>query len=519
MKSPKLLFDLESNIQSSSSQDPRFALDGKNALRFQGLNLGCTDFSISLDAECPDGDWHSGDIISQFDAATRTGFSLGITSLEASCTSRATVGKLSFGIDAQTDPVWVGVGNPGGTTVFPYGFCEYGGSLYAATCSGGAGGRGAVYRFESPNRWIDCGCPCVSNAVTALGTHDGILYAAASTYDTRGTHLAEAGNMTRDGHVYGFDGTAWQDYGEVTDCQVLAGLTVLGGDLYVTAFNMFTDAESNPEAGLYRMGKLGEWEFLGNPGERISPITARNGKIVAGGYNKGGIYAYDPKLGCWEEWGRPPYEDTTQIYSFVEFNGELLAGTWRSAKVFVIEGPHRFRDLGVLGNELEVMGMAVYNGKLYAGTLPLAQIYRYEGEQAWTLIDRLDHTETEYRRAWSMGLHGGRLFCGVVPSGQIYAMTAGQVATVDQELPKRGCRITVTRKGSDLTIYINGIVESRQSPLANWQKQAACELDISNNVQLSIGSGPGGSWQGKITNLKVVSYAMTQEEIAEEAAL
>jgi len=118
-----------------------------------------------------------------------------------------------------------------------------------------------------------------------------------------------------------------------------------------------------------------------------------------------------------------------------------------------------------------------------------------------------------------MVLHGGRLFCGVVPSGQIYAMTAGQVATVDQELPKRGCRITVTRKGSDLTIYINGIVESRQSPLANWQKQAACELDISNNVQLSIGSGPGGSWQGKITNLKVVSYAMTQEEIAEEAAL
>lgn len=488
------------------------AFDGKETLTFPSLPLGAEDFTICLRARCDFADGnYSGDILSQFDQKIRTGFSLGLASLEASATSRVTAKKLTFGIDANTDPVWVDAGNPGGTTLFPNGFCEYAGNFYVATCTGEAGGKGGVWRLEGAEGWVDCKCPCVSNSVHALTVHDGILCAAAAVCDTAGTHLAPAGNMKPDGHVYGYDGTHWQDYGKVSECNVVFGLTVLNGVLYASALDQFTDATSQPANGLYRMSKPGHWEFCGNPGERVCPITAKDGRIIAGGYNKGRIYAYDPASGTWEDWGNP-HPATTQIYSFVDFNGELLAGTWKGAKVFAIEAPHRYRDLGLLGREEEVMGMAVYNGKLYAGTLPLAQIYRYEGGTEWTLVDRLEHTDTEYRRAWSMGIHGERLFCGVVPSGRIYAMTAGRVVTLDEEFPPGWHHVTAVRCSNRLSLYLDGKKVAEQAEPPRWI--ANRKLDLSSGATFRMGDGPAGPWKGAIADVRIYGRVLDEGEIS-----
>ena len=85
---------------------------------------------------------------------------------------------------------------------------------------------------------------------------------------------------------------------------------------------------------------------------------------------------------------------------------------------------------GRLGEEKEVMGMAVHNGKLYAGTLPLAEVYRLDDGTRWTRTGRLDLTpDVRYRRAWSMAVFDGRLFCGTLPSGRVHALEVGQSVT------------------------------------------------------------------------------------------
>jgi hypothetical protein len=124
-----------------------------------------------------------------------------------------------------------------------------------------------------------------------------------------------------------------------------------------------------------------------------------------------------------------------QTYSFAFHNGEMHVGTWFEGKVYRYTGPNSYSDAGRLGQELEVMGLAVYNGKLYGGTLPLAQVYRHDGGTNWTPTGRLDFTDTKYRRAWSMAVYQGRLFCGTLPSGHVHALEAGKAVTFDHELP------------------------------------------------------------------------------------
>ena len=376
---------------------------------YDSVYLGTSDFTISVHASWKGYESGSGDLLSQFDSKERRGFCLTLSSLAAACTSQTHTRKLTFGIDAGTDPNWGDLGNPGGETVYPFALCEFRGEMYVGVYTSGENNRGAVYRLDEALGWVNCKFPGLGNAASAMAVLENMLYVAGSTYDASGTHLSMATNMEADGHVYAFDGVEWKDFGRVSECFMIGSLAILNGTLYATAFQQFTDVKSRPDCGLYRMVRPGEWEFCGNPGERVVPIIPWREKLVTGGWNDGGIYIYDPGAKSWESWGTPPFEGTQQIYSFVEYNGELLAGTWRTAKVFAIEGPSKFRDLGTMGNELEVMAMAVFNGKLYGGTLPLAQIYRFEAENGWSLIDRLDHTDTQYRRICSMSITGGHL--------------------------------------------------------------------------------------------------------------
>ena len=271
------------------------------------IPLGEGDFTVSLRACWTGDEFGSGDLISQFDREKRKGFTLSLSSLGASCTSQSHIRKIVFGVDSGTDPNWVDLGNPGGQAVYPFALCEFRGQMFVGIFTNAAGGRGAVFRFDEGRGWIDCGCPCRGNAVTAMTVLDDILYVAGSCYDASGTHLAGAANMESDGHVFAFDGTTWQDCGKVSDCLVLGCLGTFNGQIYATAFQQFTDVKSRPDCGLYRMTRSGEWKFCGNPGERVVPFVSRGGEIVAGGYNDGGIYSYNPETSSWKNWGKPVY--------------------------------------------------------------------------------------------------------------------------------------------------------------------------------------------------------------------
>ncbi len=474
------------------------------------VDLGTQDFTLALRARWCGDEAGSGDLISQFDPRERRGFTLGITSLGAACVSQAHLRKLSFGIDAGTEPIWMDLGNPAGRAVYPFALVEFRGEMYAGVYVGDEG-VGGVYRFDERLGWVDCGCPCVGNAITAMAVHDGRLYVGASCYDARGTHLAAAKNQRPDGHVFAYDGHRWSDCGRPAECAMVSSMATLGGELYVTMMTQYTRVTSHPANGLYRLAHPGKWAACGNPGERVVPLLARGGKLMAGGFEKGAVYAYDPQNGQWETWGRPPFAPTSQIYSFVEYQGELLAGTWRIAKVFAVEGPGAFRDLGALGAELEVMPMALFNGKLYAGTLPLAQIYRFEEEMGWRLIDRLDHTDTEYRRACAMAVGGGYLYCGAAPSGRIYRMSAGRVASAVEPWAEGWHDVAAIRRGHRLELYVDGMKVAEHEEPRPWRVEEP--FNLSTTAPLVVGDGPAGKWQGDIGNISLYRRALSAGEI------
>ncbi len=485
----------------------------QGALTAPSQTLGTGDFTLTLKARWTGDEAGSGDLLTQFDAKARRGFTLGISSLGAACAAQAHRLKLSFGIDSGTDPNWVDLGNPGGKTIFPFALCEFKGAMYVGTfVADGEESRGAVYRYDEAEGWVDCKCPCFGNAVAAMVVaDDGILYVAASSYNPKGTHLDVVANRKPDGRVLAYDGAHWADCGKVSDCALTGCMATLNGAIYATMIHQYTNVKSHPENGLYRMVRPGEWEFCGNPGERVIPIIARGGKLIAGGFDKGEIYAYDPETRTWESWGKPPFEETTQIYSFVEYKGELLAGTWRVAKVFAVEGPHRFRDLGTMGNELEVMPMALFNGKLYAGTLPLAQIYRFEDEEGWQLVDRLDHTHTEYRRVYAMAVSNGYLYCGTVPSGHVFRMTAGEMVSTESGFPSGWHQVTAVRRSNRLSLYLDGRKVAGQAEPPRWLANRA--LDLTSGAPLSIGDGPAGPWKGEISKVRIYPRALDEGEI------
>ena len=166
-----------------------------------------------------------------------------------------------------------------------------------------------------------------------------------------------------------------------------------------------------------------------------------------------------------------------------------------------------------LGEELEVMGMAVHNGKLYAGTLPLAEVYRFDQHPGgtfakWTHVGDLDQTpDVKYRRAWTMAEFQGRLFCGTLPSGRVLSIEAGKNVTYDHELAPGWHHIAATKQGSRLKLYIDG------KPVANSASFDPADYDLSSNQPLIIGFGPTDYFNGRLRDLRIYARALTSEDV------
>src|SRR5690606_6918037 len=176
--------------------------------------------------------------------------------------------------------------------------------------------------------------------------------------------------------------------------------------------------------------------------------------------------------------------------------------------VYRFDGVKQWTDVGRLGNELEVMGMAVHNGRLIAGTLPLAEVYSYEGDTTWVRMAQLDQTpDVKYRRAWAMAEHAGTLFCSTLPSGRIYGYQAGASVSAPHELGAGWQHVAAIKTGNKLQLYINGKRVNETAIPHPLRFQAA------SDVPLQIGFGPNDYFNGEIRELRLYNRALKNGEI------
>lgn len=155
------------------------------------LQLGTSDFTIALwvhtEAAVDD---DLGDLVSQFDPQTRTGFHLGLRNHTGVTHSQANHRQLQFALDAGSEPEFVDEGRPG-TAIFGQSMAVHDGTLYVGTCEPGREQAGRVYRYDGPGRWVDCGAPDRANSITGMAAWNGSLYVGSGKYRLGGSALQE----------------------------------------------------------------------------------------------------------------------------------------------------------------------------------------------------------------------------------------------------------------------------------------------------------------------------------------
>jgi hypothetical protein len=462
------------------------------------LKLGTDPFTISMwvntAAELDD---DLGDLISQFDPGTRTGFHLSLRNNAGVTHSQANYRQLQFGIDAGTEPVFADQGRPG-KAIYGQSMAVQNGHLFVGTCEPGIDQAGHVFRYEGPEKWIDCGTPDKANSITAMAAFGGELYVGSGKYRLGGSSLLESENPHLGGKIFRHLGDQkWEQVGHFPEMEAVGGMVVYRGKLYVGSLY-------KPAAFLRYDGDK-KWTSLDVPaGKRVEALGVYDGYLWATGYDEGHVYRFDGKN--WTDLGRVGEAENTQTYAFATYQGRLHVATWRTGKVFRWLSD-KWEDRGRLGEELEVMGMAVHNGSVYAGTLPLGQIYRHDGDTRWKLLKQLDATpDVKYRRVWTMAQFQGKLFATTLPSGHVWSMETGASVTWDHEFPAGWHHVAAQRTEDRMRLFVDG-EQVAESPLA------AAKLNLTSEKPWRIGAGSGDFFNGALANVRVDRRALTAEEI------
>lgn len=463
------------------------------------LKLGTREFSIAAWIHTDENlDDLPGDLVAKFDAKQRRGFHLGIVNNIAAPSTPANYQQIQFGIDSgKLDAKWVDCGRPG-NAILIWSLCVFDGQLYCGTCVQGEHESGRVHRYQGGESWEDLGSPGKANSVSSLAEYKGQLYASVTKYRLRGSALSESTNPHLGGQVYRHDGgKKWVFCGQLPETEAIAGMVVFKGKLYASSLYK--------PAGLFRYEGGTKWTSCGSPnGKRCEALGVYNGALYATGYDEGGLYRYDGQT--WTHCGIVP--GATQTYSFATVDGQLLIGTWPKGEVYRYAGDNHFVNVGRLGKEEEVMGMALYNGKLYAGSLPLAEVYRFDSPMSWANIGRLDFTPNlRYRRAWSVAVFQGRLFCGTLPGGRVFSIEAGKCATLDRALPTGWNHVAAVKEKDRLKLYLNGKLAATSSPFD------AKAFDLSNDLPLTIGRGPHDNFNGRMRDVRLYNAALAFDQI------
>jgi outer membrane protein assembly factor BamB len=184
------------------------------------------------------------------------------------------------------------------------------------------------FRFDGQNSWSPLPVPESMDATTrtlterrveSLTVYEGHLY--AGSYDG--------------GHVYRFDGTTWEDCGQLGDNTQTYSFTQYDGALYVGTW---------PSGRAYRFQSPSQWIDCGRLGEEL------------------------------------------EVMGMMVHNGRLLAGTLPLAEVYEYRGATNWTQLTQLDHTPDVRyrrawTMAEHDGRLFCSTLPSGHIYSVSAGQ------------------------------------------------------------------------------------------------------------------------------------------
>eukprot|EP01045_Picozoa_sp_COSAG04_P011000 COSAG04_NODE_694_length_11068_cov_5.641718_4_plen_348_part_00 len=280
---------------------PTLALPDGNADGPVSLGgLGSAPFTLSAKVNC-DGALGTvlGDIAAQFDAESRSGFSVGVNT-QAVVTAQANHKHLHFSMDGGSAGEWSDCGRPG-SAIQVVALATFEGALFAGTYEDP--GSGKVYRYSGEGEgWDDLGSPDPCNAVQSIASLDGQLYVGTGTYRASGSALELSDNMLPGGTVYRWlGGTSWQSTGTLPPLR--------------------DKSADNPHAGIQDYGSPGstleQWSE-----DRIDTVGAMctfNGKLWATPLYHRGVFSYDGGSDGWQYEGDPG----VRLFALAAFEGRL----------------------------------------------------------------------------------------------------------------------------------------------------------------------------------------------------
>lgn len=439
------------------------------------------DFSIGLWVEVPaDRAGAAGGLASKFDTANRRGFNLATVSSAAGYNGPGDELRVSFGIDAGTEPLWTDRGRPSKTSNFSTSLTVFEGSLHAASNDGRTKEDWAhVFRMVDETEWEDLGRVSRegSHGIGPMVVHRGSLLVAAWNHDYTRVHHQDL----KPCRVYRYEAPGrWEDCGQPGDSRRLFSIGSYHGDLYVVGDD-FT-------VHVYRGGQ--KWELVRKLTTFVHPVAVHDGLLnLATWENPPIVLTFDGAT--WSDLGNPlnDYERCSQIHALTVYRGNLHAGHWPLGRVSRWDaGAQRWRQCGRLGDSTEINALAPFNGKLYAGCLPRAEVFRYERDRDWTSLRRfrdepgwrpllvanfprandLDLRIRSMGRVTSLTEHRGLLFASVTSCtgaatdapaderGSVHALQAGVVATTSRSLDAGWHHVAGVRQAGRLTIYVDG---------------------------------------------------------------
>jgi penicillin amidase len=520
------------------------------------LQLGAGDFTFAAWVYTEeDLDDVIGDVVSQYDAARRRGFSLTIKSTAGGYSSHGDDRHVYFGIDNGREPTWEDCGRPSPTSNYvSNSLTVFDGHLYAAITDAEKFEDWChVFRYAGGKQWEDCGRvgDRRTHGVGPMVVHRGSLYAATWTYDWNRVGIQQP--LDDFCCVYRYaGGTEWEDCGQPGQCRRLFGLASFRGRLYVTA----------EDGRCYVYAGERTWRECGRFPNYAHPLGIHDGKLYAGVLNPAGVWAFDGTQ--WTPLGNPQgrEERCNQVHALEVFRGQLHATTWPEGHVVRLEANGGWTDLGRLGDAMEINALNAYNGQLYGGTIPRAEVFRFNpaaqrgvpipppppeskpqrrvrrpapppepGSPAWTSVRRfLDPAGYEFRnpnewsRVTSLTTFQGKQFVSLgsctssrldAPCdfrGTVWSMEAGRNVSYDHDLGPGWQHLTAVRRSDRLELYVNGRLAGTSTAFP------PADYDLTTESPLRIGFGEVDYFSGKIREVRLLGRALPPNEISRLAA-
>jgi hypothetical protein len=479
----------------------------------------------------------AGGLASQFDPASRTGFNLSAISSAGGYSGPSDELRISFGIDAGSEPRWLDFGRPSPASNYvSNSLTVFEGRVHAATSDAlDPADRGHVYRHLGDTEWEDLGKVSTDGAsgVGPMVVHRDQLYAASWNYDWTRVHEQTLNAC----HVYRYVRPGhWEACGQPGNSRRLFGIASWRGQLVVAG----DDSSIHAHRGGQRWEKVAAFDTFAHP------MGIHDEELVLGMLQPASVRRFEST--AWLDLGNPlgDPDRCDEVHSIVTYRGHLLVGTWPLGRVARWDARRgRWKQMGRLGDSTEVMDLTVYNGKLYAGAIPRAEVFRYERDRSWTSLRRLfdppgwrpvlvanmrrppdgDRRMREWARVTSLTEHAGLLYAATgsctsaaidAPAGirgSVHALGAGIVATTPHSLAPGWHHIAATAWHNRVTIHVDGLeVASAHGA------QPRSPTSGMSAAPLRIGEGEAGKYRGRLTDFRIEQRPLDGREIAALAA-